>query len=140
MQWPFSMYIDIIYIFIIYALLTYYNRLCHILTYLLRHITILVLGSGAFPKYSLYYYAFLSSKNWLEIGHCYKYEVQNWAGVSFFMMSDNKALDPVKFDSKPLNGLRGILSIHLVLFHSILFSQAKINTYGQVCTTQLLST
>ena len=48
------------------------------------------------------------------------------------MMSDNKALDPVKFDSKPLNGLRGILSIHLVLFHSILFSQAKINTYGQV--------
>merc|ERR1712038_1881738 len=51
---------------------------------------------------------------------------------SFFMMSDNKALDPVKFDSKPLNGLRGILSIHLVLFHSILFSQAKINTYGQV--------
>ena len=47
-------------------------------------------------------------------------------------MSDNQALTTMKFDSKPLNGLRGILSIHIVLFHSILFSQAKSNIYGQV--------
>ena len=47
-------------------------------------------------------------------------------------MSDNQALTTMKFDSKPLNGLRGMLSIHIVLFHSILFSQAKSNIYGQV--------
>ena len=36
------------------------------------------------------------------------------------------------FDSKPLNGLRGILSCHILVFHSLFFSDKNFNTYGQV--------
>ena len=36
------------------------------------------------------------------------------------------------FDSKALNGLRGLASLHIVLFHGLLYSEAKIVIYAQV--------
>ena len=36
------------------------------------------------------------------------------------------------FDSKALNGLRGLASLHIVLYHGFWYSEAKIGTYAQV--------
>ena len=38
----------------------------------------------------------------------------------------------VLFDTKALNGLRGFAAIHISIFHATLFSQWKLNTFGQV--------
>ena len=44
----------------------------------------------------------------------------------------------VVFDSKPLNGLRGFVATHLVLFHSLFESVYNINIYGSVMHIFLL--
>ena len=38
----------------------------------------------------------------------------------------------ISFDSKPLNGLRGFVATHLVIFHSLWYSEYNINIYGTV--------
>ena len=38
----------------------------------------------------------------------------------------------IGFDSKPLNGLRGFVATHLVIFHSLWYSEYNINIYGTV--------
>ena len=51
------------------------------------------------------------------------------------MSLDSEALiepEIIVFDSKPLNGLRGILSFHILVFHSLFYSDKNFNIYGQV--------
>ena len=36
------------------------------------------------------------------------------------------------FDSKALNGLRGVAAAHILLFHSLWYSNKSFNIYGQV--------
>ena len=38
----------------------------------------------------------------------------------------------VVFDSKPLNGLRGFVAVHLVLYHSLYYSVYSVTIYGAV--------
>ena len=47
--------------------------------------------------------------------------------------------DAIDFDSSALNGLRGLVSIHITLYHSILHS-FDVSIYGQVSVTTYLST
>ena len=36
------------------------------------------------------------------------------------------------FDSKPLNGLRGLAALHILIFHSLWYTEHKIHIYGNV--------
>ena len=38
----------------------------------------------------------------------------------------------VVFDSKPLNGLRGLVAVHLVLYHSLYYCVYSVSIYGAV--------
>ena len=38
----------------------------------------------------------------------------------------------ISFDSTALNGLRGLASIHIMLFHAFLYSGWHFNIYGHV--------
>ena len=38
----------------------------------------------------------------------------------------------VVFDSKPLNGLRGFVAVHLVLYHSLYYCVYSVSIYGAV--------
>ena len=38
----------------------------------------------------------------------------------------------INFESKALNGLRGIAALHLTLFHGLHYSEYKFDTLGQV--------
>ena len=44
----------------------------------------------------------------------------------------------IVFDSRPLNGLRGFVAMHIVLFHSLFDSVYNINIYGSVMHIFLL--
>ena len=45
---------------------------------------------------------------------------------------------PILFDSKPLNGLRGLVAVHILVFHSLLKSSWGFSIYAQVSTVQSL--
>ena len=45
---------------------------------------------------------------------------------------------PILFDSQPLNGLRGLVAIHILVFHSLLKSSWGFSIYAQVSTVQYL--
>ena len=36
------------------------------------------------------------------------------------------------FDSKPLNGLRGLAALHILIFHSLWYTEHRIHIYGNV--------
>ena len=36
------------------------------------------------------------------------------------------------FDSKPLNGLRGLAALHILIFHSLWYTEYRIHIYGNV--------
>ena len=36
------------------------------------------------------------------------------------------------FDSKPLNGLRGLAALHILIFHSLWYTEYKFHIYGNV--------
>ena len=36
------------------------------------------------------------------------------------------------FDSKPLNGLRGLAALHILIFHSLWYTEDKFHIYGNV--------
>ena len=41
-------------------------------------------------------------------------------------------LESISFESSALNGLRGFLAVHLVTYHSLLFSTLQFDNYGNV--------
>ena len=43
-----------------------------------------------------------------------------------------KPTSSVRFDSKALNGLRGLAAFHICLFHVLSYSTLEINIYAQV--------
>ena len=49
-------------------------------------------------------------------------------------MADGPSAVKEAFDTEALNGLRGLAAIHICIFHSLLYSEAKINIFGQVNT------
>ena len=44
--------------------------------------------------------------------------------------SDNKV--ELTFETTALNGLRGLLAVHMTIFHSLLHTEYEINTYAAV--------
>ena len=40
--------------------------------------------------------------------------------------------EAISFDSNALNGLRGFAAVHIMIFHSLLYSAWGFNTYGGV--------
>ena len=36
------------------------------------------------------------------------------------------------FDSEPLNGLRGLAALHILIFHSLWYTEYRIHIYGNV--------
>ena len=49
-------------------------------------------------------------------------------------MADGPSAVKEAFDTEALNGLRGLAAIHICIYHSLLYSEAKINSFGQVNT------
>ena len=45
-------------------------------------------------------------------------------------MSENKV--ELTFETTALNGLRGLLAVHMTIFHSLLHTEYEINTYAAV--------
>ena len=42
--------------------------------------------------------------------------------------------EAIKFESSALHGLRGFAAVHLLIYHSLLFSSWGFKTYGNVST------
>ena len=50
------------------------------------------------------------------------------------MMTTSSSEDKVEltFETTALNGLRGLLAVHMTIFHSLLHTEYEINTYAAV--------
>ena len=46
--------------------------------------------------------------------------------------SSNKSQNEIKIDSHALNGLRGLISLHVMVFHSLIYSHVGWNILGSV--------
>ena len=53
-------------------------------------------------------------------------------------MEEKKILQSVSLDTKALDGLRGLASLHIMVYHVLLLSGTGINTYGQVMTSSIM--
>ena len=52
-------------------------------------------------------------------------------------MEEKKILQSVSLDTKALDGLRGLASCHIMVYHVLLLSGTGINTYGQVMSSSI---
>ena len=46
-------------------------------------------------------------------------------------MEEDESPTLVNFDSRALNGLRGLASVHIMVFHVLMLSGMRTNTHGQ---------
>ena len=53
-------------------------------------------------------------------------------------MEEKEFLTLVSLDTKALDGLRGLASLHIMVYHVLLLSRTGINTYGQVMTSSIM--
>ena len=49
-------------------------------------------------------------------------------------VKDTPRIEIINFESSALHGLRGFVAVHILIFHSLLYSSLGVNTYGQVST------
>ena len=53
--------------------------------------------------------------------------------IVVFQKMDSNGIEMPNFDSKPLNGLRGLASLHVLMFHSLVYTtKQEFYIYGNV--------